>query len=442
MRSLLLSTLLLSLACVPDGGGGDAGVDAGQACPAPAGAGTTHGGSVNAAETWSAADSPHLLPYDTSVYAPLTLEPCAVVALAADKTISVNAGGSITANGTAGKPVRIKNADGAGNWASIRLIGGTARLSYTSLEKGGAPLNILPDFQGALDVRSAASAPTAPEAVLFVDHVTISGSATNGVRLQSGGAFTPDSTALTITGSAARPASIAPPLVSSLPPGTYTGNATDEVLLTGEAVLWDITVHDRGVPYFSGGTNQFGVTSISAAAGSVSVLTVEPGVTWKFKPGTGLLQVDPASTPSRAVLVARGTAARPIVFTSGAAAPAAGDWLGIWIGADDARNALDHVRIEYAGKLQGGSGSNSCQSLQNGATTNGGALRVYHLPPSTLLTNSVITDSQTNGVDRGWRDDAKPSFLASNTFTGVALCNETHPRDFNGACPTTPPCPK
>jgi hypothetical protein len=79
--------------------------------------------------------------------------------------------------------------------------------------------------------------------------------------------------------------------------------------------------------------------------------------------------------------------------------------------------------------------------VQSATTHNGGALRVYHLPPSTLLSNSQILDSQTNGVDRGWRDNSMPSFLSGNTFTGVALCKETFPRDMNGACPTTPPCP-
>ena len=438
MRSTLAAALaVLGIACVPSSGGSDAG----SSCPAPQGSGTSHSSSVNSAETWTAADSPHLVPSDLSVYAALTLEPCAVVKLAADKTVTVNAGGSIVANGTAAQPVRITTADGQGNWASIRRIGGSARLSYTTLAKGGARLNIVADLQGALDVRSGISAPTAPDPVLFVDHVTIDGAATNGIRLQTGGAFTADSTALTITRSGAHAASIAPPLVGSLPPGTYTGNTLDEILLTDEGVRWDITLHDRGIPYKSGGANEAGVTSIMANTG-VAVLTVEPGVVWKFKKDTGLLQVDYASTPSRAVLVAKGTAAKPIVFTSAAASPAAGDWLGIWMGADDGRNALEHVRIEYAGKLQGGSGSNSCQSAQAPTTNNGGALRVYHLPPSTLITNSQLSNSATHGIDRGWRDNSMPSLLAGNTFTGIALCNETFPRDMNGACPVTPPCPK
>lgn len=49
----------------------------------------------------------------------------------------------------------------------------------------------------------------------------------------------------------------------------------------------------------------------------------------------------------------------------------------------------------------------------NDTTSNGGAVRVYHLPPTGLVTNSEFVDSK-----------------------------ETLPRDTNGACPMPlPPCP-
>lgn len=415
--------------------------DAGT-CPALSGAGTMHGASLSMAETWTAAASPHVLPFDTSISAAITLEPCAVVTLAVDKTITVNAGGSIIANGTASQPVVIRNADGAQKWASIRLIGGTARLSFTTLENGGAPLNSVLDFQGALDVRSTSTTLTQPDPVLFADHLTVKGSGSQGVRLQNGGGFSADSTALTITGSAAHAVTTDTNLVGSLPPGSYMGNAQDDILLIDSpGIRWDVTLKERGVPYLSGGTNQSGVTSVGSMNGAApAVLTIEPGVRWKFKKGTGHLSVDPGGTPSRGVLIARGTAEKPIVFTSADPAPAAGDWLGIWLGGDDPRNVLDHVRVEFAGKLQN-SGSNSCHSVMNGATTNGGAVRVYHLPPASLVTNSEFVDSATNAIDRGWRDDSKPSFLSGNTFTRIAQCRETLPRDTNGACPMSLPCP-
>ncbi|MFT3712480.1 MAG: hypothetical protein QM817_32945 [Archangium sp.] len=444
MRTLLVAVSVVAVASscspmmTPDAGG--------PACPAPSGSGTMHGGSVSMAETWTAEGSPHIMPYDTSIYAPLTIEPCAVVTLAAGKTVTVNPMGSITANGTATQPIVFKNADGAAAWSSVRFIGGTGHLSYFTFENGGDPLNSVPDLFGALDVRSSLVAPTAPEGVLFVDHVTVRGSKSPGVRLQANGGFTADSTALTITGSASHAIVSDANVAGTIPPGSYTGNTFDDILFVDNpGIRWDMTLHERGVPYYSGGTNQNGVTGVGAIGGATPiVLTIEPGVRWKFKKGTGILSVDPGGTPSRGVLVARGTAEKPIVFTSDSATPMAGDWLGIWIGGDDSRNVLDHVRIEYAGKLIGNTGSNSCQSVMDGVHTNGGAIRVYHAPPSSLISNTEFVASETNAIDRGWRDDNQPSFIgvgAGNTFTGIGQCKETQPRNSNGACPMGPVCP-
>ena len=59
----------------------------------------------------------------------------------------------------------------------------------------------------------------------------------------------------------------------------------------------------------------------SVLVASGATLTVEPGVTVRFDPGKGL-RVDGA-------LVARGTAAEPITFTSSQSIPARGDWANI-----------------------------------------------------------------------------------------------------------------
>lgn len=447
--SPLLPLAFFFLGCNPTSSTTDGGTNpdggAPNTCPAPTGSGTMHGGSVNNDETWTAAGSPHVLPYDTSIYAKLTLEPCAVVRIASDKTITVNAKGSIVANGISGQPVTIEAQDAAKNWASIRFIGGTGHLAYTNVVNGGAPLNIVPDFQAALDVRSGNASATAPDPVLFVDHVTIRGSGTQGVYAHSAGTFTPDSHDLTITESKGFAMTIGPNLVENIPTGKYTGNAGDAFLMPDglpEQIKWDVTMHDRGVPYYSGGSNQVGVTYVGSVTGT-AVLTIEAGVKWAFKKDTGMLNVDQGGTPGRGVLVAKGEMGNPVIFSSDQDAPAAGDWIGIRMAGDDPRNRLDWVEIQYAGKLTVGSGSNSCQSLQQGQTHQGGALRVYHVPPANMITNTVFFESATNGLDRGWRDDLMPSFLGGNNqFMGVALCKETFPRDKNGACPMpTAPCP-
>jgi hypothetical protein len=46
---------------------------------------------------WTEAGSPDILPFDTSIYSSVTLEPCAVVRIARKATVTVNPGGSLVA---------------------------------------------------------------------------------------------------------------------------------------------------------------------------------------------------------------------------------------------------------------------------------------------------------------------------------------------------------
>ena len=122
-----------------------------------------------------------------------------------------------------------------------------------------------------------------------------------------------------------------------------------------------------------------------------------------------------------------------IVFTSDEAAPAAGDWLGLWFGdVPTATNKVDRVRVEYAGGTSS-SGSGSCPD--NSELNNDAAIRIFGAPPSEFVTNTTILASATNGIDRGWRsDNALIEFLPTNTFTNVTLCQQTEACEVMGAC--------
>jgi hypothetical protein len=78
---------------------------------------------------------------------------------------------------------------------------------------------------------------------------------------------------------------------------------------------------------------------------SNAVLTIEPGVTLRFHAGTGL-------RVEQGALSALGTAFDPIVLTSAAAAPAPGDWSGLYLGSDAGASELAHVWTMYGEGLQ------------------------------------------------------------------------------------------
>jgi hypothetical protein len=446
----VLGVLLLVSACgddgptnhLPDAPPADSPPDA-PACAPVVGAGTVHTANVATAETWTAAASPHNVPNDISITGALTIEPCAVVRIGGDHSITVRQGGSFTAAGMAGLPVLIERLDSTNSWATLSVLGGgRISLTYTNVDGGGDPLNTIPSLAGALDV--AGTTPT-PENALHVDHVTISGSESQGLNLHDGGGIDSTSTALTIIGSALAPIVTYARLVGTIPAGTYTGNAEDAIVIRGtggpEAMAESATIHDRGVPYRVG-VNANAVLDIANIAAPPTV-TIEPGVTLKFNTGA-TLRVDASSgtTPAAGALVAVGTAAKPITFTSSAASPAPGDWYGIWLGRQPlATTLIDHAVIEYAGRASN-SGTDSCLVGPAGVQ-NDAAIRILGGEPANApVTNSTIKDSARFGIDRGFRSDTKPSYLATNNFVNiVGGCKETYPRDLNGACPTTLPCP-
>ncbi|HET6282573.1 MAG TPA: hypothetical protein VFH73_16535, partial [Polyangia bacterium] len=62
-------------------------------CPALTGPGVKHAGTISANETWTAADSPHVVTSALDVVgATLTIEPCAVVRVKEGFTISFGGG--------------------------------------------------------------------------------------------------------------------------------------------------------------------------------------------------------------------------------------------------------------------------------------------------------------------------------------------------------------
>ncbi|HWB75714.1 MAG TPA: hypothetical protein VG755_12185 [Nannocystaceae bacterium] len=410
-------------------------------CPAPTSGPTMHpGDNVEAAQVWTADGSPHLVPYDFTIHAPVLIEACARVQLGANVTLTVGENGSIVADGIAEMPIVIERLDDA-PWSTIRTLGGEVQLFYTRIEGGGAVGNGLPDLTGALLLR-APSGVTTPTDVARMHFVDIVGSEAAGLRIDGVASIAADSRDVTITEGASHPISASATMVSAIPEGSYTGNADDRIVLTTantETIYTDATIFDRGIPYLIGQPGQVGELRVQGNQAGLAVLTIEAGVELQFQQD-GVFTVEHATgdAPATGALVAMGTADDPIVLTSAAESPAAGDWLGVYFGGiPDALDVVDHVQIEYAGGASA-SGSNSC--MYPGETINNAAIRIFGAPQSAFVTNTVIAESAAHGIDRGWRSDTVFDFSSSNSFD-VARCTQTTPREADGACPDTVPCP-
>lgn len=417
----------------------DAGADE---CVAPTGTGVTHSAFITTNETWKAADGVHKVTTSLKIAkgATLTVEPCVVVALSKGVTLTIE--GNLSAQGTATKPIVFAATDAANAFGSLSVWApGTLSLAYATISYGGADTA---NHFGVIDARGDQLLKA--QEILRVDHVTVSGATAYGVSLRAGAAFVAGSTALTIKGAAVAPLRVLPRLVSNLPDGNYTGNAADEIVVEteayGDVTLEDVTFHDRGVPYRIGGPVSLGTLQVGPATPPVT-LTLEPGVTFRFKKGSAsALRIDKGSmgVAAKAALVAVGTASKPITFTSAQTVPAPGDWLGIDFGnVPLAANQLEHVQILYAGAASGANGFH-CQPNGNFSANEDAALSVYGVPPLPFLKNSHIAHSAALGVNLAY-SGAFVDFVPTNTFDMLGSCKTSYPRNANGSCPGSVPCP-
>jgi len=405
-------------------------------CVAPTGPGTTHA-SVTAAQTWTAAASPHVLPYDINISAPVTIEPCAVVRIAAGRTITIlNPNGALIAAGAPGSAITIEPQVAGMAWASIRNMGGTLSLTHAVVRGGGHPLTTNPAYAGTLNMQSSGAVGT-----LHVDDVEIAGSLSQGIYINGDVGFDATSQKLYIHGSAGYPVHVVARVIGTIPSGAYADNGHAAIAIAGSGgpVRDAQTMHDRGVPYHIGSGQDGGRMDVSTQyKGPAAVLTILPGVTMLFPPG-GSLNINASNYGG--ALIAVGTPIRPIVFTSDKGrASASGDWLGIGFDGQLApQSVMQYVRVEFAGAPRT-AGSYSCP-YPNRPGPNDAAIRISGPPSMQFITNTEIFASAHDGIDRGWRANVITDFLATNTFTAVAGCKQTMPSTLAGVCPMSVPCP-
>ena len=458
MRGLIYCVLLT--ACgggssheLADAPPADAGVDA-PAC-IPSGAPIMHAGAIAADETW--ASGIHEVTATVSVNAgTLTIEGCTEVRLAPEASIELAPGATaLIANGTAAAPIDFVQATAGSPWGHVSAFGpAKLQLSYASFTGGGTAGDYKTADQLGATIVARGDA-TLPQLVA-IDHVTVEHSSGIAVFMNSA-RFAPGATALTIASSGAYPILLGADTATDLPDGSYTGNANDAILLQsagtsaafeqGRTLLADATLRDLGVPYRVGLVPATIIVGDGVVGDPPATLTIDAGVTLLFTPegtsGSSRIQVRGHSDgTAQGALVVAGTAAKPVVFDSAAATPAAGDWQGLeFRNAVDPATAINYASIRNAGgpsyavgvcEWKPGAGSDR----EDGSVIIGLAPGVV---PSAFITNTVFSNSAGVGVYRGW-NTVDVDFLATNTFDGVAGCLETNIPNAENLCPTTA-CP-
>lgn len=411
------------------------------ACGEPNGTVVTHSTNISVSETWAGAGVTHRVPTNIAITgsAIVTIEPCAIVALGPGISITVRDTARLRSAGTSATTFVVFRRDNPSlAWGTLRGYHATTviDLNWTRLQGGGA-------FGGLNNPTIAVAGVgygSPLKRALRTIQVVIESSQGIGVYLDANAAFTADSKFLQITGSGGRPVHTTMMALGSLPTGQYQGNGIDEILIHGPHanVFKNMAVKNLGVPV----RIPFTTMHIGPQAPSTLPvkLTLRPGVVFKFpkvggQPGARMTFGTNGNAPNNRVgiLYAVGTATKRIVFTSGEATPAAGDWQGIWLNTANG-SKLTYVDINYAGAPNGIT-SNNCrpQGTEDDAALLVGSFSDQYIPPSTLMTNSRITNSANYGINAMWLASTHnaPDLTATNTFTNIGSCRQT----FNGVLP-------
>jgi len=423
-------------------------------CPLPSGTVVTHTSQIAASETWLGNGIEHRIPASISIVAPatVTIQKCAYVELGAGVEITVMGDpfGTGTAKLVAAGDdantgvVYFVNAD-TQRWG--QLLGynknSIIELNYTSLSGGGnvggAQRNATISMTGQSNL---------PDAVLKTNVVQISNMEGAGIYL-SDAAFTSDSQALTISGSPDYPLALRAMALGSIPTGDYTGNAHSDALVVENVNIFDnLTIHKRLPIYFN--TNGVSVVGLAPTFVPNLTLTLDAGVVLKFEGAAPTLVLvggqGQGLNDFNAALVAKGTSADPVIFTSAKASPTPGDWAGIWLVTSNG-SQLDHVIFEYAGGTSSSVGALNCGPLgaMNQQAANiaplfvGDGTDLAYVPPSNLITNSTFRNNIGNyAIDSLWQAASfGPVLTNTNTFSSTpAVCKQPRNLDMHGCFAT------
>ncbi len=447
-RALPLAVFVFALPACPPNVGDRPPPD--QDCPEGSGP-TAHSGTIDADQSWSAEDSPHVVTGMLLVRgATLTIEACAVVQFAPDGGLEIgDAPGTpearLVARGEDNKPIRFEPQTGGGRWRGVYVdTSGRADLAELTIDSAG-DVTIDSD-PGALEIVGDDNQ-EGPVAMVSAQTVTITNAGAYGVRMASCGGFTATSSDLVITGSGAQAPTGAldttfavfaePANVETLPTGDYQENDNARVFVSSRyGVGTSVTFHDRAVPYVI--ETSLDVEPFdSEANGGLATLNIDAGVEIQLSGGSdGFITLGggTGNTPEQVWptrVVAPGTVDNPILITSANETRLPGDWGGIdWGGGPQLGNVWSFVTVEYAGAPSGSNGF-GCGPAANDALL---AVRNW-LPQGSFITMSSFLSSAGGGIVQGW------SGTGSLLGPGVSVdgvgnnCEVSLPRDVDGQCP-------
>jgi len=346
-----------------------------------------------------------------------------------------DAPGGISAVGTSSSPIVFTSSatsPTAGSWASVSLGSQalpTSEIGFANFTYGGAQNS--DGYSYTAKTGSLMVFGDKPLAVSVHD-VTLSHNAANGLVFDGTQvAYGSGSGNLTVSdwGNGFSPFVISADAASSMPTTLTATNGVVDLICgndcqagTAGMALVDVTQTWPAIPipYLVDGLTGAGLM-IEGSGASTATLTIEAPNVLQFK-SQGALVVDPNGS-AQANLIAVGTTAHPITFTSSAPSPSPASWQGIKLVVTPSGLAGSQIvdcDIEYAGgTFELAEGNVACSdaigalwvsaSLTPGAgpTISGCSFQSYPNADYGIITNGITTAST----------------YSNNTFAGQTVCN-------------------
>jgi len=307
---------------------------------------TYHSGTITENETWTLMGNPHIIKGTLTVAgsapngATLTIQPGVIVEFEENAAIEIgesNSPGTLSAVGTGtsgGSIVFTSNqlVNSKGWWQHIKFNeqAVNSRMEFCDIEYGGS---IDSWYSGASVVIAGTQG-------VVVKNCTIKNNKLSGIRII-------DETGLgTIQANVIKDNDgygiklYADQVRGVSEDNQVAGNTLGGVYVLEDKVEHDATWHKLDTPYI--------VDQVTVSSTAGSVLTIDPGVVLAFTQD-GYLNIGDDSEPGK--LVASGTKAEPITFTSNQRFKTTGWWRHVKFEAEAVESALNHCIIEYGGSI-------------------------------------------------------------------------------------------